>query len=39
MQTMHTKGVTMCTFTPVTENKVVRDNFYIMLSYYNFKIS
>lgn len=24
---MHTKGVTMCTFTPVTENKVIRNNF------------
>lgn len=27
MQTMHTKGVTMCTFTPVTENKIIRNNF------------
>jgi len=31
MQTMHTKGVTMCTFTPVTENRILKnDCFFIM---------
>lgn len=27
MQMMHTKGVTMCTFTPVTENRVIWNDF------------
>lgn len=27
MQTMHTNGVTMCTFTPVTENREIWNAF------------
>jgi len=30
MQTMHTKDVTMCTFTPVTKNRIIKNDCFLM---------